>query len=198
MKLAIQIGLAIAIIVLAYLVYNSIDSRIEFEKISEKRRGVVIERLKDIRAAQIAYKTTKGEYAKDFDRLLNFIKNEKMPIIRQIGDIEDSAQVAQGLVTRDTILINVRDTVFSPSYLQNRVTPLNIDSLPYVPFSGGEKFFMDAGEITKNNVKVPVFEAFASNKQIYKGLDAQNYDIKMNDGLRVGSMTEPSTSGNWE
>lgn len=198
MKLGIQLALALAIIALSYFVYNSINSKIEFEKETQKRKDVVAEKLKDIRTAQLAYKNIKGYYAEDFDSLIDFVKFGKMPLIRQIGDAEDSLQVAMGLVVRDTTYISLMDTLFSKRQLENRLRAFHIDSLPYIPFSGGEKFSLLAGEIEKNKVKVRVFEAGATYKQIYKGLDLDNQSVKINDGLRVGSMTEPSTSGNWE
>jgi type II secretory pathway pseudopilin PulG len=197
MKTIIQIVLAIVIVVLSYLIYDSINGRIEFEKQAKERRDAVIERLKDIRTAQIAYKSANGEYAKNFDKLIEWVKTGKIMVVKQIGDAEDSLAVARGEVIRDTIYIPVMDTVFSPNYLSGRKN-FYLDSLPFIPNSGGDKFEMDAGEITRNNVKVKVFEVFAPYKSVYKGLDTEKHSIKMDDGLRVGSMTDPSTNGNWE
>ena len=38
---------------------------------------------------------------------------------------------------------------------------------------------------------------FASYGVIYAGLDAKNEAVDLEDGLQVGSMDDPSTSGNW-
>jgi type II secretory pathway pseudopilin PulG len=197
MKTIIQIVLAIVIVVLSYMIYNSIKGRIEFENQAKERRDAVIERLKDIRTAQIAYKSANGEYAKEFEKLLGWVKTGKIQVVKQIGDAEDSLAVARGEVIRDTIYVPAIDTVFSPNYLGARKN-FYLDSLPFIPNSGGDKFEMDAGEITRNNVKVKVFEVFAPYKSVYKGLDTEKHSIKMDDGLRVGSMTDPSTNGNWE
>jgi hypothetical protein len=198
MKLGIQLALSFAILILGYFVFDSINSKIQFEKELKKRKETVTERLKDIRTAQIAYKNLNGEYANDFDVLINFVRTGQMPIIKLIGDAEDSLQVAQGLVIRDTTYVNLMDTLFPERLNQNRIRAFHLDSLPVIPFSGGERFALDAGEIEKNKVKVKVFEAFASYKQILKDLETENHSVKLNEGLRVGSMTEPSTSGNWE
>ena len=198
MKLGISIALSLSILVLSYFVYDSINSKILFEKETARRNKEVQERLIDIRTAQLAYKNIKGAYSNNFDSLIHFVKNGKMPIIRQIGDAEDSIAVAKGLVIRDTTYINIRDTLFSNSSMKNRLKKFELDSIPYVPYSGNEKFMLNSGEIEKNKVKVKVFETFASYKQIYKGLETEKHNIKLDDGLRVGSMTEPSTSGNWE
>ena len=198
MKLGISIALSLSILVLSYFVYDSINSKILFEKETARRNKEVQERLIDIRTAQLAYKNINGAYSNNFDSLISFVKNGKMPIIRQIGDAEDSIAVAKGLVIRDTTYINIRDTLFSNSSMKNRLKKFELDSIPYVPYSGNEKFTLNSSEIEKNKVKVKVFEAFASYKQIYKGLETEKHNIKLDDGLRVGSMTEPSTSGNWE
>jgi hypothetical protein len=198
MKLGIQLAFTVAILVLSYFVYYSINSKIQFKKETERRKEIVVERLKDIRLAQITFKNTNGAYAENFESLIDFIKNGKMAIVKQIGNADDSLQVAQGLVIRDTVYIPVIDTIFSPSQTAGRLRPFYLDSMPFVPFSSGEKFMLSAGEIEKNRVKVKVFEAFASFEQIYNGLDTDNHSIKLSQGLKVGSMTEPSTSGNWE
>jgi hypothetical protein len=137
-------------------------------------------------------------YSGDWNSLLTFVKEGKMPILRQIGDAEDSVAVAQGLVIRDTLFVSVLETVFSNEELGARVKPFIVDSLPYIPFSNNEKFSIASGEIEKNKVKVKVFEVEAKYKYIYNGLDIAVENVKPEEGLRVGSMTEPSTNGNWE
>ena len=201
MKLGIKIGLPVAIFVLCYLVYDSIASKIQFEKETKHRRDLVIERLKDIRIAQLAYKSVKREYANDFHTLLDFVKHGSFPVIKALGTVPDTLTeeeaVHLGLVTRDTSYVNVKDSLFSSNYLKYHLGAFSISSIPYIPFGKGEKFAMQAGEIEKGKVIVQVFEVFASYEVIYKGLDTQNEGIDLSDGLQVGSMTETSTSGNW-
>ncbi|MCH7974494.1 MAG: serine/threonine protein kinase [Bacteroidetes bacterium] len=50
----------------------------------------------------------------------------------------------------------------------------------------------------KGKVKVNVFMAFANFGAIYNGMNTKNENINFSEGLQVGSMTETSTSGNWE
>ena len=47
-------------LILVYAIYNSVDSPIEFNKVKNERYLKVIDRLKDIRNAQIAYKSVNG------------------------------------------------------------------------------------------------------------------------------------------
>ena len=43
-------------IILAYFVFNSIDSEVEFQKIAKVRIAENVQKLKDLRQVQIAYK----------------------------------------------------------------------------------------------------------------------------------------------
>ena len=76
MKLVIQLVLIVASAFMGYLIYDSIDSKIELEKEVRLRKGVVIERLEQIKEAQINYKKVRGEYAKSFDQLKDFLVND--------------------------------------------------------------------------------------------------------------------------
>jgi hypothetical protein len=81
-----------------------------------------------------------------------------------------------------------------------------IDSLRYVPYSNGDLFEIAAGEIDRGGIKVSVYEIKAPYTSYMKGLDRQlvinltktKKDIDKYPGLKVGSLLEPSTDGNWE
>jgi len=202
MKLGIRIGLWVVVVGMAFLVYNSIASKIEFEDETSRRRQLVIERLIDVRTAQLAHKSVNSAYANSFRELLKFVKQDSFPLVKAIGTVPDTLSeeeaVQMGLVSRDTTYMSVQDSIFSTSYLKEHSLPFYVDSLPYVPFGGnGEVFEFKAGEIEKGKVKVKVFWVFAKFAIIYFGLDTDNEAIDLEDGLGVGSMDEPSTSGNW-
>ncbi len=199
MKTVYQIVLAILIVVIAYFVYESIMAPIRFEKEKNKRYGATIQRLKDVRTAQLAYRSRYNKFTGSFDTLITFLKEGEFKVVKQIGSEDDSLAVAQGKVYRDTILVAVRDSLFKN---------FPVDSLRIVPFSGGAQFELAAGELeTGSKVKVKVFECKAHNDVILKGLDRQEI-ININDlqkkldkypGLQVGSMTEATNNaGNWE
>lgn len=202
-KKAIRIGLFAILVLsalgLSYLDYKSIKDPIEFREEKERRYAVVVQRLKDIRAAQLAYRTVKGKYAPDFDVLLNFIKNDSLPVIKAIGTVPDTLTEEQalkaGYIQRDTSLVSAKDSIFSSFYLGERAGAFYIDSLPYVPFSNGAKFNMQSGQIERNKVNVQVFEVIAIKTDMLSGLDPML--IKSETDLKVGSMVDPNTSGNW-
>lgn len=201
MKRILQIVLAIVIIVLGYLLYESLMQPIRFNKDAIYRQGLVVERLKDIRTLQSAYKSEFGQFTGSLDTLINFYKNGKIHVVRQIGSFDDSLAVAEGRVYRDTVAIDVKDTLFTKK--QNFVA----DSLKYVPIVG-KPFEMEATiHETISKVKVPLFEARTPNDVWMSGMDRQlivnkNDDqIKMKKypGLKVGSVESPNNNaGNWE
>lgn len=204
MRTVIQIILLAVIIVIGYLLYQSIEEPISFKQEKNRRYDATIERLKDIRTAELAYKSVNDTFIGNFDTLVRFIKTDSMPIVRAIGHVPDTMTekkaVELGLVTRDTSRVSTLDSLFSPRY--------PIDSLRYIPYSEGEEFILGAKIIeTKSGVKVPVFEARAPNHLILKGLpeqqivnlNAEAERLERYPGLKVGSLRETNNNaGNWE
>ncbi|MFW5835556.1 MAG: hypothetical protein ACOCU3_01240 [bacterium] len=201
MKTVIQILLSIAIVVLGYLLVDSIMEPINFQQEQKARYNRTIERLKDIRAAQIAYRSIYGEFTGSFDSLIHFINNDSFRVVTAIGFEDEDEEVVDEEVIRDTVMVSVRDSLFPADYV--------VDSLRYVPFTGGrEEFFLGAGEVmTGSGLEVEVFEVHVHNNVLLQGLN-QQLVINMNDerikrdqfpGLRVGSLTETTNNaGNWE
>lgn len=209
MRTAIQSILAIAVLVLAYLLFESIQEPIRFNREVEKREDATIQKLKDIRRAEEIYKSKFGLYMGDFDTLIAFVKFDSLPIVLAIGSIPDSLYdlgvtekkaIEMGIIVRDTNYVSVLDSIFHSTY--------NIDSLRYVPFADTNQFFLGAADLeTASKVKVKVFEAYVLNNVLLHGLNKQliiNYNADREKivgfkGLKVGSL-EASTNnaGNWE
>lgn len=202
MKTIIQILLTIAILILGYMLYDSINQPIRFQHEQERRYNRTIERLKDIRAAELAYRSMNGTFTGSFDTLINFVKNDSFRVVRAIGFEDDDPEIeTQEEIIRDTVLVSVKDSLFGHDY--------SVDSLRYVPFTGGrEEFFLGSGTVlTGSGLEVEVFEASVHNDILLNGLDRQLV-INMNDerikrdqfpGLRVGSLEETTNNaGNWE
>jgi hypothetical protein len=196
-KIILQVALFITIVVLGYLVYDTIMEPVRFEAEKKKRETVVVNKLKDIRASQLIYRQLKGSFAKSFDTLEMFLKVAEIPVVKIIPDPTDTTFT---LTINDTVgYIKVSDTLFGKKNY-------TIDQLAIVPFSNGLLFEMDADTIERGGVNVNVFEAKTPYTAYLQGLDKQtvfNLTSKMEDlerypGLKVGSMVEPSTNGNWE
>lgn len=193
LRIAMMVGLALITGVLGYANYRSIKDPIEFNNEKVRRYAHVIQRLKDIRTAQLAYKAKYQQYTGSLDTLVHFVKHDSLPQIMSKDLPEynpDSMTLKQaiemGYAIRDTIPVAVKDSLFGVRHRQGRHHPFVADSLPVVPFTGGERFKMQAGTISRSGADVPVFEA----------VDSDPFD--RNHVLQVGSMVDPKTNGNWE
>ncbi len=191
------------IIILAWFVYRSPISLKEFQEESNYRKSAVVQSLKDIRTAQVAYKDKYRVYADNFNSLLNFVNNDSIALIKAIGETPDSLSEEQaleaGIISRDTVFISAGESIFGAEYLNTRDERFDFDlnSLPEVPFSEGEQFSIEAGNIEKGKVIVQVFEVSTTYATFLKGIDANNKGIDLENIIRVGSMSEASINGNW-
>ena len=70
-------------LVLVFLIFRSINSPIKFNDVKNERYSKVIERLKDIRNAQIAFKSVNGIYSNDFEELIQFIDSAEFTITQK-------------------------------------------------------------------------------------------------------------------
>jgi hypothetical protein len=203
-KRVIHAVLIIAIAVVSYLVYESVQKPIRFNAEQKKRYEVTIRRLKDIRTAQVAYKAENKRYTGSFDTLITFLKEGYFKVVKLTGDEDDSTDVKSGKIQRDTTLVKVLDSLFRKGY--------PVDSIRFVPFTGNTAQFelgvndIDAG-VKDRTVKVNVFEAKVANDVLLHGLDPQmllNFNMMREKtakyaGLRVGSLYETTNNaGNWE
>lgn len=183
------------IFVYTYFNYKTITNDIQFSRQSAERYDIVKKRLEVIRAGQLAYKERYKDYAKDFPTLIDFIKNGKLRILRMEGNADDSVAVATGKVIRDTIEVPVMGSyAFSfPGY--------PVDSLSYIPFSNGDKFAMTTdyiiGDGGDSTAKQPTILVTANFNVFLKSL-GEKFDKTVPDSLiKLGSLQEPTTNGNW-
>jgi hypothetical protein len=190
-------------IILAYFVYNSINSEVEFNKEAKIRIAENVQKLKDLRQVQGKYKQAKGIFADNFESLTYFLKNDSMTIIKAIGETPDSLTEIEalelGIISRDTTYVPAKETVFNATYIDSRKNefPLDINILSTVPHSDAI-YNIDAGQVEKGNVIVQVFEISTNYGTVFTGLDAKNKSYELDALLKVGSMTEASLNGNWK
>lgn len=198
MKKVVQIILLVAIVVLAYFLVRSIQEPIKFKEEKDFRKELSVQKLKDIRAAEIAFRSVHKRYTGSFDTLVNFIENGQLAIVKMIPDPNDTTFTKSIL---DTIgFTPVKDTLFADR------PDFDAAKISVIPNSGGERYKLEAGFVEKSKIQIPVFQASALWTQILKGMDEQtiineNAKLEVNDlfpGLYVGSMEESSTDGNWE
>ena len=206
MKKVLTAVLWIVSILLGYLIYQSIMAPIEFNKTREERFTAVIERLKEIKVAQEAYKTVNGKYAGDFEGLVQFIDTAEFTITQQ----RDSSFMRYNRVYRidmqvDTVVIDTLGRVsIKDSLFKNSMSYKELMNVPHG--QNGETFELKAEIITKGNFQVPVFMASVKKDVV---LYDQPEDLRLKENnhnsieevngnqIVVGSLTEVSTSGNW-
>lgn len=195
-------------IILAFFVYDSITSEVEFNKQAKERIAENVQKLKDLRTLQIAYKKENDVFADNFNSLLDFLENDSTTIIKSVGEtpdslvngkqITDAQALEMGLISRDTLYVSAKESIFDENYIKSRDNkyPFDINTLSIIPFTE-QKYNIDANVIEKGKVNVQVFEISATFKHVFNGLDAENKKYDLNSLLKVGSMTEASLNGNW-
>ena len=206
-KIIVEILLALAAVALVYAIYSSVMKPVNFNKEKARRTEVAVQRLKDIRTLEVAFKGVHNRFTADIDSLINFYNTGKMDIIMQVGSNDDSVAVentkrvkdraflklskeeqnarlmdlyrqGQKLVFAISTPIAVKDTLFHSR------PDFCVDSLKFIPFSGKQPVEMDAIVKTVSGVQVPLFEARMPWKAVLKGMDNQlriNLDSECRD-----------------
>lgn len=198
-NILINIVLFAAVVLLAMQVIKSIQAPIKFNNEQKARESKVVERLIDIRNAEVLYKNLNNKYTASFDTLIAFCQTAEIPVVNIIPDPTDTTFTR---TINDTIdFIKVMDS------LAGKREHFNINELNLVPFSNPQqKFELEAGVIKRNGIDIPVFEARTPYEVYLNGLDqqrilnakAEKESINRYAGMKVGSMEEASTDGNWE
>ncbi len=210
----ISIVLWVIILFLGYTLYKSVMGPVEFNKVKEARYAKVIENLKDIKVSELAYQEIEGKFTGSFDSLVRFLDTAKYAIIERrdtsYADVEKNKAFGldpeKGGYYKEDIIIDtlrfesVRDSLFKNS--DRYKTMMNIP----LEIANGAKYELKAGKLEKNESFYSVFEARVAKEII---LSDQNPDLLNQekqlvavDGIngpyvRVGSMNDIDTSGNW-
>lgn len=210
MKLVIQIVLWVVIVFLGWKVYSSITGPVEFNQIKEARYQKVIEKLKDIQKAELAYKEITGEFTGSFDSLIQFLDTAQFAITERRDTVYDDVErnkafgIEKGYYIEESILDTLGFTPVKDSLFRGTDRYKN---MMVVPIEGEEaKFELRAGKIERNNASYAVFEARMAKDIVLHDLDknlviqeklVQSVDAVNGEYIRVGSMEDVNTSGNW-
>ena len=224
-KLFTLVILPLIIILLGYLIVKGVMKPIKFNEERAAREAVAIQKLKDIRELQVAYKNKYGKFASSLDTLADFYKNDKMIINMQIGSVNDSVMVAHTDAVKKAnkgindkglyelykkgdhnLVFSIKSEIPVKDTLLKR-EDFNIDKLADIPFTNGKKIEMKSIVKQVSGVDVPLFEATIPFNDLLDGMDHQllvnlnSEKDKMNKfpGLKVGSIDNPNNNaGNWE
>ena len=211
MKKLFQIILAVAIVGLVYVIYVQISTPIRFDKETKAKKALVIDRIKDIRTAQRAFKSKYQHFTASFDSLSAFVLTDTLELERKIVDEDDSAAMAMlkksGKKNIEKFKIAVIDTIFAPK----KVTRQDVENFRFIPGTGNKaQFIMEAGIITtESKVVIPVVECRAPYKafldtvayrqEVINLIDEEQNNFNRYPGVKFGSMDSGNNeAGNWE
>ena len=211
MKKIAQILLAVVIIAFVYVIYQQISTPIRFENEMKSKSAQVIERIKDIRTAERAYKSKYQKFTANWDTLANFILNETLEMERKLVDEDDSVGLAllkkQGKKNVEKFTVAVIDTIFSPK----KLTKEEILNMRYIPTTNNQaEFILEAGQITaESKIVIPVVECRAPyikfldtityRQEIINKIDDDVNNFNRYPGIKFGSMDAGNNeAGNWE
>ena len=211
MKKLFQIILAVAIVGLVYVIYVQISTPIRFDKETKAKKAQVIDRIKDIRTAQRAFKSKYQHFTASFDSLSAFVLTDTLELERKIVDEDDSAAMAtlkkSGKKNIEKFKIAVIDTIFAPK----KVTRQDVENFRFIPGTGNKaQFIMEAGIITtESKVVIPVVECRAPYKafldtvayrqEVINLIDEEQNNFNRYPGVKFGSMDSGNNeAGNWE
>ncbi len=199
LKTILCIVLALCAIFLVYEIYDGIMEPVRFNKELEARKKVAVQKLKDVRELQVAFKSVNERFTASFDTLKQFYNNGQMVVLMQVGSKDDSLAMAHTEAVKkahkgitDEGLFKLyqegdKNLVFS---IQNKIavkdtlfrsrTDFDINKIDEIPFATeGEavapvtKISMDAIVKKVSGVNVPLFEAKMPWKSILNGMDHQ-------------------------
>lgn len=204
----LRIALGIITLILSYRIYRIIMQPIEFASIKEKRYEEITNRLEQLREAQLIFKSEYNQYANNFDDLVSFLQNAQVSIIeRKDSSFIRYDKIYQTDMLKDTIIYRIigqtsaRDKLISsnPELFKGN---FSVSDLRYIPFAkDSTEFSIATGHVDRNGVRVQVFEIKAPNTDffhdIYDDYESLILGLRIN-ALAIGSLTEPTLSGNWK
>ncbi|MCU0449783.1 MAG: hypothetical protein MUC97_08040 [Bernardetiaceae bacterium] len=185
---------------LMYLVYDSVNGKIQADKEVKRREAEVIERLKEIREAQKLFQQVNGRYTGSWDSLKTFIAAAEVPNVQKREEIQKGLQSRRGgdsiKVYFDTLgKEKAIDKLFPPDKYPN----FQIATLDQIPGwnDPAKTFTLTVQKLEqKGGLKVDVIEV----------VDAYPFDPSRKDDsplrkrrrLRFGALDEVTLTGNWE
>ncbi len=201
LKPVLSILLWIVIIFFTYQIYQSIMKPIHFNKKKRDLYAQVIENLKTIRDAELAYAEVNRRFTANSQELISFIDTAQFAIT-EIKNIVVTEQ--RGRITID-VEKRVVDTVgFEP--VINRFKDRDYKNMMTVPGTD-TKFELKTGTVEKvQGVQASVWEAKVDKAVVLEGMDKDliRQEREALGGINVpgefisvGSLEEVNSNGNW-
>lgn len=213
MKLIIQLVLWVLIAFLAWQLYNSIIGPVKFNEKRDARYAKVIDNLKDIRSAELAFKEINGKFTGSFDSLVRFIDTAQFARVQRRDTFyaDEKKNKAFGLdaktggyILEETLIDTlgftpIKDSLYGGTDRYKRMMKIPVEGVT-------AEFELKAGTVIKNDDPYSAFEAKVAKDVILSDLDkdllAQEKMVVSVEGvngkyIKVGSLENVDTSGNW-
>jgi len=198
----ISLALFAIAVLLAFKIYDGVMGNIRFHQEKQVRYAKVIDNLKIIRDAELAYKKVKGDYTKDFNTLVHFIDTDSFPEVRTY---EKTKTIVERGVSKE-VEFKVVDTVGYSNVLLD-FKDKDYKNMMKVPGTNAT-FELATAYVLKGaaEIKTPVFEAKVAKKIVLEGMNenliAQEINVYAVDQVRgeyvsVGTLEDVKDSGNW-
>ena len=201
LKPLLSVVLWVVIVFFAYKIYNSIMEPIKFNNEKKERYAKVINNLKIIRDAEIAYAEVNRRFTANYNDLISFIDTAQFAVT-EVKNIVVTEQ--RGRITVD-VEKRIVDTVgFEP--VINSFKGRDYKNMMNVPGTDA-KFELKTGTVEKvQGVQASVFEAKIDKAVVLEGLnkDLIRQEKEALGGINVpgeyiavGSLEEVNSNGNW-
>ncbi|MEM6966623.1 MAG: hypothetical protein AAF573_17795 [Bacteroidota bacterium] len=200
MRLIINLVLVALIAALGYLLFYGIREPIAFKDTKTERLDAVTDRLKQIRYAQEFYRDITGKFAPSFDSLKYVLERDSFTLVKIIGNPDDP----NGDFVRTEKKRSAKDSIAYLLKSPDSKIKIVLDSLRFVPYSGGAEFEIQADTLTYQKTLVNVtqvstrWKTFMGSK--FGDIKYARYDNTYDPAnlVRFGDMSAPNLSGNWE
>ena len=197
----------VLILIAAFLIYKinfEIQKPMSFNKEKIVRYSKVINQLKIIRDAEVAYKKVNGKYSDKPEELIQFIETGKFALT-QTRNVVKTISVGGG-ITKE-VEERVVDTIGYEDVIKHFANK-DYKNMMNIPGTD-QQFKIELGSIERisgSGVFAPVFEVKVDKALILEGLDTNlikqekeaigGEDIK-GEYVKIGSLGEVSEDGNW-
>jgi hypothetical protein len=104
MKNLFKVLLVAAVLALAYVCYARVETPIRFQSEKSQRELRIVESLKDIRTAQIAFKSANGYHTPSFEELAQWLQNGQVKTVRRQLELTEQ-QLEDGLTDEKALEI---------------------------------------------------------------------------------------------
>lgn len=174
--------LFVVALAMAYYLYSSIASTIEFTENIKQTEKQITDKLAVIREAEKAFLEQYGRYTSNWDSLINFIENGRVPIVQRREEIKPAAYGVDCVkVYIDTLgFMSARDKIFKKTFSVN--APANGEFV---------EFHVKVGDLVVKGKKAYTFKRSSSDKAedvsfLDKGTVSSLANLKRGDKITQG------------